>query len=199
MRKVMMGFTMLLLFTGSSILMAGSRAIAPLRDALRGERETQARYLACAAAAETEGLAGAASLFRASARAEEIHGNRFASLLKARGVDEEIKVETPTVGTTEENLHAAARKERGEVEDTYRALASEALTNGDKEASDCLELARTTEIEHLNLYVALANTRDPAALKEAKTYHVCGACGYTTDVQLRACPACRAAKFIDIE
>lgn len=198
MKRIATALTVLSLLAGGSVLLAGSRSIATLRKALQNEREAQALYLACAEKAEEEGLAGAASLFRASARAEEIHGNRFASLLKDRATVPTIEVAPPHVENTEHNLNAAARAERIEVESTYRTLAEEALQDGDKEASACLELARTTEIEHLNLYVALANSRDPTALKEARTYHVCQACGYTTDAPLRGCPACKAGKFVDI-
>jgi rubrerythrin len=28
-------------------------------------------------------------------------------------------------------------------------------------------------------------------MKSPKTFYVCGACGYTTDVKLRSCPVCQ--------
>ena len=52
-------------------------AISNLLMAYEGEINAHARYKAYAAKAESEGLIGAASLFRAAARAEQIHALPF--------------------------------------------------------------------------------------------------------------------------
>jgi rubrerythrin len=44
-------------------------------------------------------------------------------------------------------------------------------------------------VEHANL--CSAASRDLDSMKEAKTFYVCGKCGYTTDVKLPFCPACQ--------
>lgn len=36
-----------------------------------------------------------------------------------------------------------------------------------------------------------AASRDYDSMKSAKTYYVCGKCGYTTDISLPFCPACQ--------
>ena len=48
-------------------------AVSNLLAAYEGELNSHARYKAYAAKAEAEGMNGAASLFRAAARAEQIH------------------------------------------------------------------------------------------------------------------------------
>ena len=60
-----------------------------LQAAFNGESSPRARYSVFAEKADAEGYAGAASLFRAAARAEEIHaGNHAAVIQKFGGVPE---------------------------------------------------------------------------------------------------------------
>jgi rubrerythrin len=92
-----------------------------LQNAVNNEREAVARYELFARKAEEEGLPGAAALFRAQARAERTHAERFAALLQAS--ETPLPVEqtfAPGVKTTAENLRAAASAEREERDGTYR-------------------------------------------------------------------------------
>jgi rubrerythrin len=52
--------------------------------------------------------------------------------------------------------------------------------------------ARDTEVEHANLLATLL--RNQNLLTTAKTYYVCGQCGYTTDVALPLCALCRSSR-----
>ena len=60
-------------------------AASNLLAAYEGELNSHARYKAYAAKAETEGMNGAASLFRAAARAEQIHAGNHARVFRRMG------------------------------------------------------------------------------------------------------------------
>jgi rubrerythrin len=158
--------------------------------ALAGEREAVARYEAFAAKAVEEGYPGAAALFRAQVAAERTHAERFASILRKNDVpvppEEPV---TPKVGTTEENLRAAATAEALERDGIYREAVETCKRHGAEEIAKIFDQTRDSEVEHANLCNSAA--RNPASIKEPKAFYVCNACGYTTDVRLSFCPACQ--------
>ena len=65
---------------------AGDRTLENLQTAFNGESNANARYLAFATKADQEGYGGVASLFRAAARAEEIHAANHLVEIKKPGV-----------------------------------------------------------------------------------------------------------------
>ncbi len=60
-------------------------AVGNLLAAYEGELNAHIRYKAYAARAEAEGMNGAASLFRAAARAEQIHAGNHARVIRHMG------------------------------------------------------------------------------------------------------------------
>jgi rubrerythrin len=164
-----------------------------LQSALTNEREAAARYDAFARKAEEEGYRGAAALFRAQAQAERTHGRRFAALLQENDIPlPPEQTFTPAVGTTGDNLRAAASAERTERDGSYREAIETCNLNRATDIAKVFEQTRDSEVEHANLCTAAAGDLD--SMKNAKTFYVCGRCGYTTDVKLRFCPACRHTK-----
>jgi rubrerythrin len=161
-----------------------------LQNALTNEREAAARYDLFAKKADEEGYRGAAALFRAQAQAERTHAERFTALLRAHDIPlPPEQTFTPNVGTTGENLNAAASAERAERDGTYREAIETCNLHGAPDIAKVFDQTRDSEVEHANLCNAAARTLD--SMKNAKTFYVCGKCGYTTDVKLRSCPACR--------
>jgi rubrerythrin len=164
-----------------------------LQNALINERETVARYELFAQKADEEGYPGAAALFRAQARAERTHAERFADVLRANDVPVPDETPfTPTAGTTRENLRTAADAERAERDGAYREAIETCTLHRAADIAKVFDLTRDSEIEHANLCNAAA--RDLESMKAAKTFYVCGKCGYTTDVKLPYCPACQHKK-----
>lgn len=160
-----------------------------LQRALANEREAAARYEAYARKAEEEGYRGAAALFRAQARAERTHGERFAATLRAHDVP--VPAEpgfSPAAGATADNLRNAAAAEKAERDGMYRDAIATCHLHGATEIAKVFDQTRDSEVEHGNLCNTAA--RDLDSMKEAKTFYVCGKCGYTTDVKLPFCPAC---------
>ena len=176
---------------------ATKRLPAPVRDvverALANEREAAARYDAYAAKADQDGYPGAAALFRAQARAERTHAERFLSLLRSDGgtIPPETAI-APSTGATDDNLRAAAFAERGERDGIYREAIDVCKLHEAADVAKIFDETRDTEVEHANLCNAAA--RDLQSMKNAKTFYVCGKCGYTTDVKLPYCPACQYKK-----
>jgi rubrerythrin len=167
-----------------------------LQTALTNEREAIARYELFARKADEEGYRGAAALFRAQAQAERTHAERFTALLRANDIPlPPEQTFTPDVRTTGENLRAAAAAERAERDGAYREAIETCNEQGATEIAKIFDQTRDSEVEHLNLCTAAA--RDLESMKSAKTFYVCGHCGYTTDVELPFCPACQHKKALE--
>ena len=161
-----------------------------VQRALVKEREAVARYEVYARKADEEGYPGAAALFRAQARAERTHGERFAALLRAHDVAVPAEQTlSPVAGTTRDNLRNAAIAEKAEQDGEYREAIETCKLYNAAEVVKLFDQTRDSEVEHANLCTTAA--RDLESLKDAKTFYVCGKCGYTTDVKLPFCPACQ--------
>lgn len=143
--------------------------------AFNGESNANARYLAFAEKADAEGYAKVAVLFRAAARAEQVHFERHAAAIKALGGEAVATIETPVVGTTAENLQAAMDGEIYENTVMYPAFLAIAEGDGNAEATDAFEDAEKAEGVHASLYkAALADLNN---WKTASNFMVCPKCG----------------------
>lgn len=189
--------SILTLFVAAGLL-AADKPIGPfvrkaLTSAMYGEKSAAARYDAFAVKAQEEGYPGAAALFRACAKAERIHLARFAAALRSRGVEPpNDSVTAPSVGSTRDNLRAASAAESTERDSTYKEACEICTSARDEEMAKLFDVTRDVETEHANLCSTAMHQLD--TLKEAKTFYVCGHCGYTTDVRLPLCPLCRVAE-----
>ena len=94
-------------------------AVTNLLAAYESEVNAHARYKAFAAKAETEGLLGAASLFRAAARAEQIHASNHARVIRHLGGEIEAEIRPFRVKSTLENLKTALGGEQKEIDSVY--------------------------------------------------------------------------------
>jgi rubrerythrin len=169
---------------------AASGTLANLQGAFNGESNAHARYLAFAAKADEEGYGKVASLFRAAARAEEIHAANHASVIKAMGGTPEAKIDEPDVRSTKENLEAAIKGETYEKDTMYPEFLAAARAEGNRDAIQTFNYAKTAETEHARLYTEALNNLD--TMKGAgATYYVCTVCGYTTtNLDFEKCMSC---------
>lgn len=165
-----------------------------LQAAFNGESNAHARYLAFAQQADKEGYGKAASLFRAAAKAEEIHARNHAEVIKKLGGTPEAKIETPQVKSTEENLKAAIEGETYERDVMYPAFLKVARADRNRDAIQTFNYAKTAEAEHAKLYAeALDNL--PQMKGAGQEYYVCTVCGYTTTkMDFAKCPSCFSPK-----
>ncbi|MGE5205712.1 MAG: rubrerythrin family protein [Chlamydiota bacterium] len=165
-----------------------------LQAAYNGESNAHARYLAFAQQADKEGYGKAASLFRAAAKAEEIHARNHAEVIKKMGGTPEAKIETPDVKSTQENLQAAIKGESYERDVMYPAFLKVARAERNKAAIETFNYAKTAEAEHAKLYTEALNNL-PQMKGAGQEYYVCTVCGYTTvKMDFSKCPSCFSPK-----
>jgi rubrerythrin len=163
-----------------------------LTNAVNNERAAAARYDAFAAKAEEEGYLGVASLFRACAKAERIHLQRFTGLMTARDIAPPPEAAPKiAVGSTRDNLQTAISLEQGERDSVYLYAINCCNEAKDELASKIFDTTRDAEVEHANLEAAALRNLDQ--MRAPREYYVCERCGYTTEVKLPLCPSCRDA------
>lgn len=177
---------------------AGARAATTLENmqaAYNGESNAHARYLAFAGKADSEGYGRVASLFRAAARAEEIHAGNHAAVIRKMGATPAAKIEAPVVKSTRENLEAAIKGETYERDHMYPDFLSQARKDHNLAAIKSLNFAKTAEAEHAKLYSAALTQLDHLKGSQAGTYFVCPKCGFTTqELSFAKCPSCFTPK-----
>lgn len=164
-----------------------------LQEAFNGETNAHHRYLAFAAQADAEGFHQAASLFRATARAEEIHARNHADVIRMMGGHPKARIEKPDVKSTAENLRAAMEGEMYEVDTMYPPMIAEAKASKHPEAVRTFTYALTTEAEHARLFESALKNLDK--MKKTTTYYVCNVCGYTVaSLNFLRCLVCGHSK-----
>ncbi len=189
-----------LLALALALIAAPSRAVAAstldnLQTAYNGESNAHARYLAFAARADQEGYGGVASLLRAAVKAEEVHSANHAVVIKTLAGTPTVKIETPVVGSTKENLEAAIKGESYERDTMYPEFLKQARAEGNRDAVQTFNYAKTAEGEHATLYSEALSNLPTLAGSRSKDYYVCMVCGYTTkQMEFSKCPSCFSHK-----
>jgi rubrerythrin len=172
------------------------KTVENLIAAYEGESGASAKYAAFAARADAEGWGGAASLFRAASRAEQIHAANHARVIKQLGGEPKAKLEAVEVGDTLANLKAAKAGEDYEIETMYPTFLAEARQSGNARAIRTMEYALEAEKTHSRLYgeaIALVEAGNKSSWA-AKTmdFYVCPTCGWTSETKENHpdCPVC---------
>ena len=108
----------------------GTRTEQNLLKAFAGESQARSRYIFFSSKAKKEGYEQIAGVFAETAEQEKEHAERFFKFLE--GGDVEITASYPTgpIGTTAENLLAAAKGEKEEWDVLYREFAKVAEEEG---------------------------------------------------------------------
>ena len=174
---------------------AGATTMENMQAAYNGESNAHARYLAFAKQADKEGYGQIASLFRAAARAEQVHATNHGAVIQELGGTPKANIEQPVVKSTRENLEAAIKGETYERDTMYPDFLKQARSDRNARAVRSLNLAKTAEAEHAKLYAAaLANIGKLSGTRDA-AYYVCPVCGFTVrEVDFPKCPSCFTPK-----
>jgi len=189
----------------SLMVMAAPAAAAPSRTldnllaAFNGESNANAKYLEFAKKADAEGYAGAASLFRAAAKAEEFHARNHGDVIKKLGATPKAEIKLPAIGTTAANLKAATEGEIYERDKMYPEFIAEAKASGQKDALKSFNYAIAAEGQHAKLYTEASTNLDK--WKSAQKFYVCPVCGNTaTTMDADKCPVCFTpkGKFLNV-
>ena len=175
----------------SPIAIENEVTIRNLLAAFEGESNAHAKYQAFAIKADGEGLHGAASLFRAGARAEEIHANNHARVIRQLGGEATATIHPVIVKSTLENLNEARAGERYEIDSMYPEFLREAKGHNNTEAMLTFARALDAEKTHARLFSEATAVLESGWLIAARNYYVCAVCGYTSETpEAERCPVC---------
>lgn len=180
----------LVTFAGySQVRAAKASTLDNLQAAYDGESNAAARYTAFAKQADKEGYAGVAGLFRAAAKAEQVHAASHAAVIKKMGAQPKADVKTPEVKTTKENLQAAIKGETYERDVMYPEFLKQARAEANAGAVRSFNYAKAAEAEHAKLYQQASDELEQ--WKGGREFYVCPTCGYTvTKIPGKKCPTC---------
>ncbi|HEY7307545.1 MAG TPA: rubrerythrin family protein [Bryobacteraceae bacterium] len=155
------------------------RTLHNFQAAYNGESNAHARYLAFAEQADKEGYPPVGVLFRAAARAEEIHRTNHSAVIKQLGAIPKASMEKLSVRSTKDNLETSANKGEAYERDTmYPNFIKIAEAEGVPAAANSFRYAQESEAEHYNLFMHALDHLDKMHAAGV-TYYVCGTSGYT--------------------
>ena len=156
-------------------------AVQELQIAFEDEANAQARYVAFASKANDEGLLGAASLFRAAARAEHIHAASHAWVMSQFGQNAHCAIHPFQPKSTLENLKEALAGERLEVDSLYPDCLKEVAACNILTATRTFTRALEAEKTHALLFEwAIAHIEDEigsSPMAAPRDFFVCPGCG----------------------
>lgn len=174
----------------------GTKTEKNLLKSFAGESQARNRYTMFAKAAQKEGFEQIAAIFIETAEQEFQHAKTFFNYLES-GENLEITAMYPAgkVGTTAENLKAAAMGEHEEWEDLYPEFAKIAEEEGFKEIATSFKMIAKVEAEHEKRYLKFLQNIETNKVfeKEEEVEWMCRKCGYVHKGKkaLKTCPACK--------
>ena len=172
----------------------GSHTERNLLTAFAGESQARNRYTYFAEQARQDGYIQIADIFAETASHEREHAKRFFKFLN--GGEVEIKWSFPAgvIGSTYDNLLAAAAGERYEHTQMYPGFAEVAREEGFIRVVEALEAVGVAERQHEKRYLDLAAnvTEGRIFRREEVVVWRCLNCGYLheSNQALEVCPAC---------
>lgn len=165
-----------------------------LLKAFAGESQARNRYDFFATVAKKEGYEQIAAIFMETALQEKEHAKRFFKFLEGGMVEISATFPAGTIGTTMENLKAAAEGEHEEHTDLYPHFEEVARQEGFTEVAVAFKMIARVEMEHERRYLKLLQnlSEDQVFMKEGKVWWKCLNCGYVYESvkALENCPAC---------
>ena len=165
-----------------------------LAVACQAELQSHARYLAFAEKADNDGYHQIASMFRAIARGEEIHGSLMAALAGSETLPAATAMpEAITVGSTRQNLESALRDQVAEHNDLYPRYLKRAQRDNNVDAARLFEHIILAEATHRAWYQQVLKAMDSYTATGAEFY-VCPDCGTVSRSAKHVCPSCSAPK-----
>jgi rubrerythrin len=172
----------------------GTKTEQNLLKSFAGESQARNRYDFFASAAKKEGFEQIANIFQETALQEKEHAKRFFKFLEGGVTEITASYPAGKIGTTKENLKAAAEGEHEEWGDLYPHFAEVAKEEGFPEISTAYKMIAKVEAEHERRYLKLLQnvSEDKVFMKNGKVWWKCLNCGYVYESEkaLETCPAC---------
>ena len=165
-----------------------------LLKAFAGESQARNRYSYYASVARKEGYMQISSIFQETADNEKEHAKRFFQFLKGGKVEITESFPAGIIGTTKENLLAAADGEKMEHSELYPLFADIAEQEGFKEIAAVFRAVAVAELNHeARFRKLLENIENEQVFKrDSKIKWKCRNCGYVHygEGAPERCPAC---------
>ena len=172
----------------------GTQTEKNLMYAFTGESQARNKYTYFASVAKKEGYVQISKIFEETAGHEKEHAKRLFKFLEGGTAEVSGSFPAGVIGTTLENLYAAAEGEHEENTDMYPSFAKVARQEGFNEIAAVMENIAVAERYHEERYRALIKNieTDHVFVKEEEVVWRCQNCGYnhrgsTAPVK---CPAC---------
>lgn len=176
----------------------GTQTEKNILTAFCGESQARNRYTYFAAQAKKEGFVQISQIFEETANQEKEHAKRLFKMLE--GGEVEIKASFPAgvIGTTVDNLMAAAGGEHYEHTIMYPGFAKVAREEGMQAIAAIFEAIAVAEKQHEKRYLKLKANIETGHVfqrEEKVTWH-CQNCGYLHEGHKapEKCPACDHAQ-----
>ncbi|HKJ41564.1 MAG TPA: ferritin family protein [Sunxiuqinia sp.] len=173
---------------------AGTKTEQNLLKAFAGESQARNRYHFFAKQARKEGLEQIAEIFIETARNEKSHAKKFFSFLEGGMVEITASYPAGVIGTTLENLKAAADGENEEWSELYPEFARVAEEEGFKKIGVIFKTIAKIEKHHEERYRKLYQNLEEGKVfkREDKVIWKCRVCGLLHESQRppKKCPAC---------
>ncbi|MPW25385.1 rubrerythrin family protein [Alkalibaculum sp. M08DMB] len=180
----------------------GSKTAENLMKAFAGESQARNRYTFYAEKAQQEKQIQISNVFNETAHNEKYHAERFFRFLNTEFKGEQVAITDVgfpvDLGTTLENLEAAARGEHEEHAILYPAWAKEAEEEGFSQIATVFELVSKVEKKHEERFNQYAQRvlNNEIFRQTGKVKWVCLECGHVHEgiEAPDACPICSRPK-----
>ena len=172
----------------------GSETEKNILKAFAGESQARNRYSYFAKVAQKEGYVQIAGIFEETAEQERTHAKRLFKLLEGGELEVTAAFPAGVIGSTVENLRAAAAGEHYENTSMYPEFAEIAKQEGFNDVAAIFKAIAVAEKQHERRYLALAaNIEADRVFKEdTEKSWICKKCGYVHKGNKApdVCPAC---------
>jgi rubrerythrin len=172
----------------------GTKTEKNLLAAFAGESQARNRYTYFASAAKKEGYEQISALFLETAENEKEHAKRFFKFLEGGKTEFTATFPSGRIGTTAENLLAAAEGENEEWTKLYPGFATIADDEGFREIAEAFRQISRVEVKHEKRYRKLLDNIEKGRVfkRDAPESWICRNCGYHHEGAEAPdlCPAC---------
>jgi len=173
----------------------GTQTEKNLLISFAGESQARNRYTYFAGVAKKEGYEQIAAIFEETANQEKEHAKKMFKHLEGGMVEITASYPAGVIGTTKENLMAAAAGEHEEWTSDYPKFADIADKEGFEGIATMYRMISIAEKGHEERYRALLKNLQEGKVfaKEGKQYWQCRNCGYIMNGENAPdeCPACQ--------
>ncbi|MBN1336427.1 MAG: rubrerythrin family protein [Deltaproteobacteria bacterium] len=172
----------------------GTQTEKHLLAAFAGESQARSRYTFYASQARKEGFRQIEALFLETAENEKEHAKRFFKFLEGGMVEITATFPAGVIGSTAENLAAAAAGEHEEWSELYPEAAEVAKAEGFPMVAHVFRMVARVEKEHEARFRVLQKNVEEGKVfqKDAPVRWKCANCGYIHEgtAPPATCPAC---------